>query len=381
MNYFLVDFENVKSRGLEGIADLGENDNVVIFYSDNVNTITFDMHFSLMKTKANVELKKVYVGSKNALDFQLSSYLGYLIKANEGQNAVYHIVTGDLGFRFLKQFWVAAGERVFIFKDLTSKGTPKVKIKPEAEITAVTFDGGQAEMPSSGEKATNADTEKLADSGTAGEKNAEKEESVKKSAEITAGAAKGAQSSAEKPAESEENMTKASRKPTDKIESPAAHGENIPRRAEKAESGDDKAAINTTAQKPKNTSADREVASGAKEKAEKTAITATGKSDKREKSKGKSTEIKEDTAKTAKKPALNGEKNAKEFIYSDESQVLAMLEEVLPEEGTASQVWEILQTAGTKQEVNSALMKRFPGDKNRRAGKFYRAIKPFLEDL
>ena len=224
MNYFLVDFENVKSRGLEGIDELGEQDRVVIFYSDNVNTITFDMHYKIMESKAEILMKKVFVGSKNALDFQLASSLGYLIKENEGQDAVYNIVTADQGFRFLKDFWVSQGEWVFIFKNLKSKGTPRVRIKKEKEA--------EAELP----------------------------------AEVQA---------------------------------------SVPE------------------------------------------------------------EIMEETVAEVTKQLPTARQ----------------LEEILPEKGCSDKVLEILRNSTTKQEVNSALMKHFPGEKNRRAGRFYKVLKPMLAEI
>ena len=80
---FLVDYENVKTQGLNGISKLTESDTVCIFYSENADNMTFGLHRRLMETKANVQYQKVEVGYKNALDFQLSSYLGYVISQNK----------------------------------------------------------------------------------------------------------------------------------------------------------------------------------------------------------------------------------------------------------------------------------------------------------
>ena len=79
MAYYLIDFENVKSRGMEGVELLAEEDTVCIFYSDNADSMTFDLHRKLNETKAQIIYHKVAVGTKNALDFQLATYLGYLI--------------------------------------------------------------------------------------------------------------------------------------------------------------------------------------------------------------------------------------------------------------------------------------------------------------
>ena len=39
MATYLIDYENVKSEGIKGIAQLSEEDRVVIFYSHNADTI------------------------------------------------------------------------------------------------------------------------------------------------------------------------------------------------------------------------------------------------------------------------------------------------------------------------------------------------------
>ena len=53
MRAFLIDFENVKSAGLVGIDTLGIDDQVVILYSVNSNTISFEMHQKIMSCAAS----------------------------------------------------------------------------------------------------------------------------------------------------------------------------------------------------------------------------------------------------------------------------------------------------------------------------------------
>lgn len=103
MKTYLVDFENVKSKGLTGIENLNETDTVIIFYSENSDTISFEMHQKVLCSKAEVEYFKVNVGGKNALDFQLSTLLGYLV----GRDVYSHIfvISNDKGFDFLHDFW------------------------------------------------------------------------------------------------------------------------------------------------------------------------------------------------------------------------------------------------------------------------------------
>ena len=120
MAYYLIDFENVKSRGMEGVELLTEEDTVCIFYSDNADSMTFDLHQKLNETKAKIIYHKVAVGTKNALDFQLATYLGYLIceQQKEDVHPNYFIVTKDNGFYSLMVYWKAEGVPVRIIRNL-----------------------------------------------------------------------------------------------------------------------------------------------------------------------------------------------------------------------------------------------------------------------
>ena len=111
MEHYLIDFENVRSEALKNLCELKDGDSIAIFYSDmckNINLETLDI-----LTNANVRIVcfKVATGTKNALDFQLSSYLGYLI-GNAEENGNFHIVTRDKGFDCLHKFWKKNGVSV-----------------------------------------------------------------------------------------------------------------------------------------------------------------------------------------------------------------------------------------------------------------------------
>ena len=103
MKAYLIDFENVKSKGLTGIEQLSPDDKVIIFYSENSDTISFEMHRKVMTSSADIEYLKVRVGGKNALDFQLSTLLGYLLA--KGLYTHIFIISGDKGFDKLHDFW------------------------------------------------------------------------------------------------------------------------------------------------------------------------------------------------------------------------------------------------------------------------------------
>ncbi|MBQ2253755.1 MAG: hypothetical protein II325_01205 [Clostridia bacterium] len=103
MATYMIDYENVKTGGLNGISRLTAEDKVIIFYSENANRLTFDLHRRLMECPAQIEYREVLVGGHNALDFQLVTYLGYLIaKDPMGQ---YLIISYDRGFEYVVNFW------------------------------------------------------------------------------------------------------------------------------------------------------------------------------------------------------------------------------------------------------------------------------------
>lgn len=123
MGYYLVDYENVKKDGLNGINLLTEEDKVCIFYSENSNTLTFDLHRKIIESRADVSFQKVEVGTKNALDFQLATCLGYMIR--EKQEETYYIVTKDKGFQCLCTFWGKLDAKVHIVADVSRTDTEK----------------------------------------------------------------------------------------------------------------------------------------------------------------------------------------------------------------------------------------------------------------
>lgn len=160
MAYYLIDFENVKSRGMEGVELLTEEDTVCIFYSDNADSMTFDLHRKLNETKANIIYHKVAVGTKNALDFQLATYLGYLIcgQQNEGIHPNYFIVTKDNGFTSLMVYWKAQGVPVRIIRNLlwgkNSVTEQNLLIEEQETETAVTAAEDVTELPTTEEEET-----------------------------------------------------------------------------------------------------------------------------------------------------------------------------------------------------------------------------------
>ncbi len=98
----LVDYENVVNEGLAYVDRLSEENKVVIFYSKNANSMTFQTHQKLMDSKATIEYMEVTVGGRNALDIQLATYLGYLAGKEDAEE--YYMISKDNGFRHVEIF-------------------------------------------------------------------------------------------------------------------------------------------------------------------------------------------------------------------------------------------------------------------------------------
>ena len=101
---YLVDFENVASEGLSGITFLSPEDEVIIFYSNNSNRLSMKMHILIGKSVCQLNYFEVTVGGKNALDHQISTWLGYLV-GTKAADRNYYIVSKDMGYKFLASFW------------------------------------------------------------------------------------------------------------------------------------------------------------------------------------------------------------------------------------------------------------------------------------
>lgn len=139
MNYFLVDYENVNVAGLNGVSNLTENDTVIIFYSVNADTLTFEMHKQINDSKAIFKFQKILLKEKNALDFQLCSYLGFLIRdtvTDENAANNFFIVSNDKGYSILPDYWKNFGVNLKIVSNL-AKSEPQI-VQPKTTQSKVT---------------------------------------------------------------------------------------------------------------------------------------------------------------------------------------------------------------------------------------------------
>lgn len=100
---FLVDKENTGNRFINGLDKLTYQDKVIVFHYRQEGNIKNETLLALSKTKAAVEIRSMNTHTKNAMDFQICTYLGYLYSKN-GNNAEYYIVSNDKGYEAAVEF-------------------------------------------------------------------------------------------------------------------------------------------------------------------------------------------------------------------------------------------------------------------------------------
>lgn len=112
MNYYFIDYENVHADGFIGIEDLGENDVICVMYTEQSKAFSLELVEKIARQHARLESYKAGTGAKNSLDFQLASYLGYMIAKKEGADDCFYIVSKDTGFNHLVDFWAERSVKV-----------------------------------------------------------------------------------------------------------------------------------------------------------------------------------------------------------------------------------------------------------------------------
>ena len=136
---YLIDGENVSIKGIsEDVPKLEKcATTFIIFYNTECSAKLSLSEFSELTDRGRIQLQLIpaYCGEPNALDFQLSSYLGYLISdyINSKENLSeieFTIITRDKGFAPLSNFWKSFGINIKIQEHLVTS-TSKVVIKSD----------------------------------------------------------------------------------------------------------------------------------------------------------------------------------------------------------------------------------------------------------
>ena len=95
---FLIDYENVTRSGLEGVESLTSVDTVVVFYN-STSTIPIDLLVKINKSEASFDWIGLKIPGLNALDLQLTTFLGETIsKVRLEDDYTVFIVSKDNGY-------------------------------------------------------------------------------------------------------------------------------------------------------------------------------------------------------------------------------------------------------------------------------------------
>lgn len=138
MNHFLIDFENVSSEELKQVKGIKKNDDVILFYLNACKNVSLESLSALSKHGVHFSAQKISAGTKNALDFQLASHLGYLIGTCPTEDT-YRIVSKDKGYDCLITYWKARNTEVaridIVQKPNEATTTKKSKVDPADKVT------------------------------------------------------------------------------------------------------------------------------------------------------------------------------------------------------------------------------------------------------
>lgn len=94
---YLIDYENVGKKGLEGAECLKNSDELYLFHYKGTGEVKYDNLLKLANSSARTQVIKLSTHEKNAMDFQIVALLGYL-SGKYGRSAVYHIISKDMGY-------------------------------------------------------------------------------------------------------------------------------------------------------------------------------------------------------------------------------------------------------------------------------------------
>ena len=127
---YLIDTENVRTIWTLILSRLKKNDKVYVFHTDNSGSLNYEESNLAKKYGDQVEYIRCFTG-KNGLDFQLVSFLGYLIHDNPSAN--YLIISNDTGFDSVAAFWQKRGSNVMRKSAKQVQGEKKVAEEPVAK--------------------------------------------------------------------------------------------------------------------------------------------------------------------------------------------------------------------------------------------------------
>lgn len=108
IKYYLVDSENVNDNWLMLLDLSDETDKIIVFYTKNSPHMSYSSVIKLLGCTREIKFEECNAGN-NALDFQLISYLGYLMKNEELKDSEFIVMSNDTGYDPAVNFWKKRG--------------------------------------------------------------------------------------------------------------------------------------------------------------------------------------------------------------------------------------------------------------------------------
>ncbi len=130
MALYLIDYDNTVVRGITVIERLRSTDRLIILYGPKTGSVPFEDMVKMTSSPAAVEFVRTTKTAKNYLDFQLSTYLGYLVAKRASQE--YYIISRDSGFDAVLDFWQEKEVRISRFVNLLLETAEETAVKKPA---------------------------------------------------------------------------------------------------------------------------------------------------------------------------------------------------------------------------------------------------------
>lgn len=100
---FMVDFENVRDRGLNGAQYLTPDDTVTLFFSRSSQKIGKGLLQNMIDSGCKLRICKLEYTGKNAIDYYIACRIGETF--GNGYDGFISIISNDKGFKSVLDYW------------------------------------------------------------------------------------------------------------------------------------------------------------------------------------------------------------------------------------------------------------------------------------
>jgi hypothetical protein len=111
---YFIDTENQGAMYLKDLSTLTSSDLVICMSTEFSPKFTYSQVGQFMESKAKFKFLDCISGTPNALDFQVSSLLGFYLREYKNEKSEFIILSQDTGYYPLVQFWQNEGYNVNI---------------------------------------------------------------------------------------------------------------------------------------------------------------------------------------------------------------------------------------------------------------------------